>query len=111
MSICSKASIAVMENWAVPLWLRIPLALSPLLPLVALALTSRTRVKSDELDLHIHREAVTFAFYGLFVILICVELLIRGRVLAGFVWTVETLITAMLLVLGLGYVWIWRRYR
>lgn len=111
MSILSRYSVKVLQNWELPLILRVVVALTPLLPLTILAQLPRTLVKGDELDLRIHQESVVLAFYGLLVVLICADLLRKGGVLPSFVWKSESILAAMVGLLALGYGWTVRRYR
>jgi hypothetical protein len=104
VSMCAGAVDGVMKNYDLPVWLRIALALTPLLPLVAaLRLQKKAMAHTDELVQHMAREAFAFAFYALFGLFICVDLLRNGGVLADFVWTSKWLMTAMGAMLALGF--------
>jgi len=111
MTVIQKASAATMQYWEVPTWMKVLLALSPLLPLFALWRLARTEGKADELDLRINQEAGVFAFYGMFVVLLVTDLLLKGGLLVGFVWQSEWLIIAAVLLFGLGYAVSLLRYR
>jgi hypothetical protein len=111
MAICAKVSAGVLRHWDVPYWLKIFLALMPLLPLVVGTRMSTTVVQADELAVKIHHDAVVFAFYALFAVLICVDLLSKGGVLTGFGWNTEWIVGTMLAMLAAGYGWAYRRYR
>lgn len=100
-----------MQHWDLAIWMRVLLALSPLLPLFVLWRLSRTEIKADELDLRINQEASVFAFYGMVVVLMVTDLLVKGSVLVGFTWQSEWLILTAVLLFGLGYAVSMFRYR
>ena len=111
MSVISGLAKGVLGHWDVPFWARVLIALAPLLPLLALACTPSPLAKADELEMRINQESTAFAFYGLFAVVVVVDLLGRGGVLSGFVWKTEFLFIAMFLLLVLGYGWAACRYR
>lgn len=110
--VCAGAVAALMRYCEIPFWLRILLALTPLLPLfMSLRVLKQSLACSDELARHIARDAFAFAFYALFGLFICMDLLRSGGVLPGFVWDMKWLITAMGTMLALGLGWSGWRYR
>ena len=109
---CAGVADGVMRHLDVPFWWRIPLALTPLLPLIAaLRVQKQALAKSDELARHIARDAFAFAFYALFGLFVCVDLLRNGGVVPDFVWRAKWLHGAMGVSLLLGFVWSGWRYR
>lgn len=110
MSVISGLSKAVLRHWDVPTWGRVLLAFSPLLPLLFLRKPS-TIIKADELAMRIHQESTVFAFYGLFVVILISDLLLKAGVVTEFIWRHDSLVIAMVLLLGLGHAWTARRYR
>ena len=102
---CAGATSAVMRTWEFPIWVRIPLSLVPLLPLIAaLRVQKEALADSDELARHIARDAFAFAFYALFGLFICVDLLRGSGVLPGFTWTTKWLVAALGGTLVVGYI-------
>ena len=69
------------------------------------------RTEADELDLRISQEASIFAFYGLLVVIMVTDLLVKGSVLASFTWQGEWLVIVAVLLFGLGYARAALRYR
>jgi hypothetical protein len=115
LALCFPA-VAVAVNallWTEPpVWLRVGLALTPLIPgAFFLRAQRRALAKADELGLHVASEAFGFVFYALIGLFVCVDLLRNAGVLPDFAWTTGKLLVAML---GLALIGAWvsnRRYR
>lgn len=101
-----------MRRYQMPPWLVVLLSLLPLLPFFAAwRLWKRVSGKSDELTLHITRDACVFAFCASFWLFICIDLFRSGGVLRDFVWERKSLHGAMGAMWVLGYGLSWWRYR
>lgn len=112
MPLCAGAVNGVFRHYDLPLWLSLPLALLPLVPLMAgLHVQKQALAQADELARHIARDAFAFAFYALLGMFICTDLLRIGGVLPDFVWETKWLLLVMLGALGTGYGWSAWRYR
>lgn len=102
----------LMRHIELPFWLRVPVALAPLVPgAFFLRELARSFARADELALHIAREALAFVFFGLIGVMICVDLLRNAGVLPGFVWSTATLLIAMVALALVGTWFASRRYR
>lgn len=92
--------------------LRLPLALTPLVPLVMyLRSIDRDTAGIDELALQVRREAYGFDFCAMIGIFVCVHLLEKAGAIPGFRWNSALLVVVMLGLLTVGAVLSSRRFR
>ncbi|HEX2101895.1 MAG TPA: hypothetical protein VHF69_14580 [Candidatus Synoicihabitans sp.] len=109
------AAVAVdqlMRHVTVPMPLEILLALVPLAPAIMFfRVQTRAWSLGDELEVHIGREALVFAFYGQIVLYVCVDLLRNAGVLPYFQWTTRSLVIALAALVLLGSAVARLRYR
>lgn len=108
---CATAIDGVIQHYAPRMWLRIPLALVPLVPFALLVRDAmRLLAEADELERQIAREAMGFALCGLVGLVLCIDLLRTVGVWPDFVWNFKWFVTALWLLLTLGATLSARRY-
>ncbi|AOS43343.1 hypothetical protein Verru16b_00386 [Lacunisphaera limnophila] len=110
---CAVGARGMLRHYDIMGWLRVPLALTPLLPFAygVYCYHSATRGRRDELEQRIVSDAAAAGFFVLFLMLTIAGMLRSGGILADFAWTPGVWEKAMLISLGAGWVWSVRRYR
>jgi hypothetical protein len=108
----SDAVEAIFTHYELAAWLRVMVALVPVLPFAIVArLHWRAVLRGDELTRHIARETHVIALYALLAVFIAVDLLKAGGLLSNFVWKTKSLFLAMVYTVGGAHAWTQWRYR
>lgn len=108
----SFAAAQAIQLAGLPQGLRLPLALTPLVPLAMyLRSIGRDMAGIDELALQVRHEAYGFVFCAMLGIFVCVHLLEEAGAIPGFRWNSTLLVTVMIGLLTVGAVLSSRRFR
>jgi hypothetical protein len=112
-ALCAAGAQGILKQYEVIGWLRVPIALTPLLPFAYGIYSYHTAIRGrrDELEQRIVSDAAAAGFFVLFLILTVVGMVRASGMLTDFAWTPGMWEKAMLISLGTGWVWSVRRFR
>lgn len=108
----SFAAYSLGQIDGMPQWLRLTLAVAPIVPLALyLGSIGRDKAAVDELALRVRHEAYGFAFHATIGLLVCFHLLESAGVIKNLTLGTTQLIVGMLALLVVGAAISGRRYR